>query len=160
MALNRNQIRALRSADSVSFYTDDARRTTITATIKATESDPFEKRLDIVVESRFESFAPGSGSKFVSAYASLLCADTSAHWQSVASTIRDGDDVRLIWSADAATTQALRSAGFRGDVLRIEIARDGGEARFSFDLIVAVREDNTARMVKTKEATDGIAEAA
>lgn len=158
MALNRNQIRALRSADSVSFYTDNESRTTITATIKATESDPFEKRLDIVVESRFESFAPGS--EFASAYASLLCADTSAHWQSIASTIRDGDDVRLIWSADAATTQALRSAGFRGDVLRIEVARDGGEARFSFDLIVAVCEDNTARMVKIKRTSGSIAEAA
>lgn len=158
MALNRNQIRALRLADSVFFHTDDARRTTITATIKATESDPFEKRLDIAVESRIELSTPGS--KFVSAYASLLCADTSAHWQSIASTIRDGDDVRLIWSADAATTQALRSAGFRGDVLRIEIARDGGAARFAFDLITAVCENNTARMIKTKETMDGIAEAA
>ena len=149
MALNRHQIRALRAADTIAIHSRDGESTaTITATVQASESDPFEKRLDIGVESRFESFAPGS--EFASAYAFMTCADTSAHWQSIASTIRDGDDVRLIWASDAATTQALRTAGFHGDVLRIEIARDGGEARFSFDLITAVCEGNTARMIQLK----------
>lgn len=149
MALNRHQIRALRSADSIAIYSRNGENTaTITATIKATDSDPFEKRLDIGVESRFESFAPGS--EFVNAHATILCADTTAHWQSIAGTVRDGDDVRLIWASDAATTQALRAAGFHGDVLRIEIARDGGEARYAFDLITAVCEGNTARMIQLK----------
>lgn len=148
MALNRHQIRALRAADTIAIHSRDSKNTaTITATIKATDSDPFEKRLDITAESLFESFAPGS--EFASAYAFMACADTSAHWQSIASTIRDGDDVRLIWSSDAATTQALRAAGFHGDVLRIEIARDGGEARYSFDLITAVC-DGPARMIQLK----------
>lgn len=148
MALNRQQIRALRAADTIAIHARDEKSATITATLKATESDPFEKRLDIAVESRFESFAPGS--EFDGAYALMTSADTSAHWQSIASTIRDGDDVRVIWSSDAATTQALREAGFHGDVLRIEIARDGGEARYAFDLLTAVCGNNTARMIRLK----------
>lgn len=146
--LTRHDIKALRMADYIAFAaTADA--SSITAIIRASDKNPFEMKREIGVAHSFRSFSAHEESMSYARH-DMLHPELNDHWQSITSLMREGDNLTLSWGADAATTLALRDAGFHGDVLRIRITR-GDDVRFSFDLATSVCEANTARMIHTRK---------
>lgn len=93
------------------------------------------------VEGGFDSLAAHTG------FAMLHTAQYTPTWTTIASLLRVGDALMLVFDGDAHTDENLRKARMHGDVLRLRVRRPNGRV-LTFDVASSTGPDNTARMVR------------
>lgn len=69
------------------------------------------------------------------------------HTGSVFATLKVGDGVAFVFAADDHSTEAMRDAGFHGDVLRLVVRRAGKQVA-EWDLVTRCCSNNSSRMIK------------
>lgn len=169
--LSADDVRALRTADTVSFHYYDGRgyvqltldggeRTGEPRTLTVAEQRAFpqgvdrsaERRRTIDVTTEMHGYGADGWSSWnaeseprAAAFEMINSAQYSDVWRTLVSLMRKGDRLTLAWVADN-NTDNYRAAGLHGDHLKVIIVR--GETRLTFNLVTAVRPDNSARMIR------------
>ena len=157
VGLTSDDVKALRQADQVSFHFHQDQGS-IVATKRVKNPGPFgerERRHEFNVSS---SFSGNKGSKPRQCFAMEHGASYSETWQTIAQSLKAGDEVTLHWSADGERTGYLEGAKvsqdntcaagmeLHADALYLQVRR--GDKRLSFFLSVSICPDNTARMIR------------
>ncbi len=148
--LTKIDVQALRKCDDVSFHYYKG-ETYISATKRANVDEAFstERKHRIDVGQRVEMFGESPWHKEIeSAFAMIHCAYVTPEWTTFAALAKEGDDVKLVWSADGARNGYMTKAGLHGDTLSIEIHRNG--KILTFKLLSCTCENNSARMVQLR----------
>ena len=83
----------------------------------------------------------------IKAFEMIHSAKYSEVWQSIASLLRAGDKVRLVFDADGHSNQITKAKGLHVDTLYLEIMRPSGQ-RLVFQVSSRTGYDNTARMIR------------
>jgi hypothetical protein len=160
--LDAIQVAALRKGDTVCFFHRHVPDTTgetsyICATKKheANPIDPFgprETSIIIPVEWRLRDYTRGEKIPYDSAdwkgFSWIGSARYHEEWVTIASLLRVGDKLTLLWQRGGFTTEAQANATphFYGDSLSLLVER--GERQLQFHIETSVSEDNTARMIR------------
>lgn len=172
--LSADDVRALRTADTVSFHyydgrgyiqlTIDGERSGTLRVLSVADQRAFPQRVDMSAERRrmidvtTEILGYGADGwtgwshetePRAAAFEMVHAAQYSDVWTTLASLIRKGDRLTLKWTADN-NTDITRNAGLHSDHLQLIIVR--GDARLTFNLVTAVRLDNSARMIRRNGA--------
>jgi hypothetical protein len=100
----------------------------------------------IQVDSRVTTYM---GGKVSSAFEMLQACQHSPHWVTITKLLRAGDDLTLLWSADAWTTPSMKVAGFHGDTLDLRVERRGKIMTFRID--TSITRSVTGRMCLTEK---------
>ena len=155
MIIDKDDLRALRAADSISFI-----QTEEGPVIKCYKSTGFGDSIRIlsVADQRvFSERAPmtderartiGEGEhtdKSSIKYVQSIKYDRT--WPTVAASLRAGDDLQLLFEKDYYSYDSLLSAGFHADVLFLDVRR--GKKVFTHYIGVDVARDGFNRMVKS-----------
>ena len=147
MSICKDDIKALRKADSVSFHPriDGA---TIVCTRKAT-TDGYEHELkrnievDVLWQRYDKDFTLETGFAWVSS------AQYDMVWQTAARTIKAGDTLTVICSPHALQTETLTSAGLHGDQMSLRAQPKNTDKPFNkFHIDQCINPGNTARMYR------------
>lgn len=163
--LTADDVKALRAADSVTFFykpnADRAGEIVCRKTVR--NADPFgerERRWTVTTGSEFRGKHAGGapiGPDTATCCESVTSAQYDEVWQTVAAMLKAGDELSLRWGADGFRNGYLESAVIRPgehcageslhvDSLEIVIRRNGKTLVFLLD--VSVCPNNTARMVR------------
>ena|SRR5690349_21407991 len=171
-ALTREDILALKLADSVSFhYVDGVGK--IYASLENREGRifsakeqklfPATDRLNrdrvILVHTEMSGYRDGGDSHNwrldqypkAAAFASIIAPRFDPEWQTTVYILRPGDTLTLIWTADN-NTETIRKASLHTDTLHMDIRRsarlasDPAVLRFHVDTRISL--DNSARMIR------------
>lgn len=129
--LTKVDVAALRKADSVSF-TRDANGSRITMVKKApepTEANPFPQDVyaAITCDSRLRDYEGSMWGRQHDHYRAAhheTSAQLAEEWQTVAATLKAGDELTLEWLC-GNSSEAMRTAGVTVDELRLRVDRDG-----------------------------------
>lgn len=167
--LSADDLRALRTADTVSFHYYDGRgyiQLTINDSandariLSATEQRAFPQGVDmsaarrriIDVSTDMHGYGSDGWSSWnasteprAAGFAMVSSAQYSEVWRTLASILRKGDRLTLQWVADN-NTDNIRSANLHSDHLKLSVQR--GETRLTFNLMTSVCPDNSARMIR------------
>jgi len=156
MILDKDDVRALRKADSISFvmsddgalvlcFLEDAWAGEI-KTLSVADQKAFPKRAD-VTSARVREIGPGKhdGSGPMAYRNSIQYSQT---WPTIAASLRTGDDIGLLFMGDHLTTPAMKKAGLHGDVLFIVVTR--GKKQYTYQVLSSINPDNSNRMVKDR----------
>lgn len=157
--LNKVDIKALKTAENVSFSTNG--KSTIRCTKKITVDGAFEAEAEhIVGVNGYIGKNYGDTRDYSYAREHLSYAHTNDQWQTVASMLREGDEITLRWSADGGRNgyiegvKRIETAGagtydhLHADRFYIDIARPGKNRPFTFLIAAQTCPDNTARMIQ------------
>jgi hypothetical protein len=153
--LDRDDLKALRNADTVCFrYHDEV------ATIECLkrDSDEFgakERRRDITVEGVVYNGYDADGGRARGAemnygFAMFHSAKYTENWRTIVGLLRADDTLRLEFRTDDATNGYVKDAGLHADELWLRIERGEGphRKRLYFLLDASVCPDNSARMCR------------
>jgi hypothetical protein len=153
--LDRDDLKALRTADTVCF-----RHTPEGSTIECTkkEHDEFgdkERRRDIAVLGTVfngydEDGGRARGATMNYGFAMFGSAKYTEQWHTVVQLLRVGDTLRLEFRTDDATNGYVKDAHLHADELYLRVERGDGPTRkrFYFLLDVSICPSNSARMCK------------
>ena len=161
--LDAVQVAALRKADTVCFFhrtVPDATGETsyIDAAKKHKPSpiDPFaphETHIVIPCDFRLREYTRGDDKIAFDAtnwhaFEWIGSAQFSEEWLTIASLLRAGDKLTLLWQRGAWTNESMRNATpqFFGDSLSLIVAREKVTLQFHID--TSVCENNSARMIR------------
>lgn len=165
--LTKDQIDALRNADSVVFRVYRG-RSTIEATIR-TDNDPttdrprilsakqqrifpmndaYERKCEIEVPGFVSDYSLASLKEYKDAAAFYMVHTSkfSMTWQSIVSILKGGDILSLHFVGNKYTNDYVRDKGLNGDAVEMGISRKG--KAFTFVVGTSICPDNSARMVK------------
>jgi hypothetical protein len=157
--LDRQDVAALRAADSVTFHTHKGR-----AFIKAHKrpapgrdvysareqrlypvTDGTERTREITADHSILGCESGWAElKDAAAFYMIGTAQFSATWPTIAELIRAGDQLQLVWTADN-NSQYITNAGLHADELALGITR--GDRTMTLKIGYSVAPDNSARMI-------------
>lgn len=165
--LTRDDLKALRQADTVSFHHYHG-KSCLSATKRVRKAGPFddqERRYEVACASTFSGIcdAPGQMQCFAMEYSSAY----SIEWRTIVGCLKVGDEVTLHWWADgyrsgyverARVTEHSSEGGSPGlgmtlhaDALYLKVRRQtrgGKTVRLGFLVTVSICPDNTARMIR------------
>lgn len=160
--LTADDVKAMRTADSVSFHFTRSEGSTIRATKRVKKPGPFddrERHHEVQTGTSFNGFHE-SGLRVATdnaiCFEMIMSAEYCEVWQTVVAFLKPGDVLRLNWYADAMTSgyvkesvttvEGSRGCNLHADALYLRVQR--GEKRFAFLLDVSVCPSNTARMIR------------
>lgn len=146
-ALTKDDLKALRTADSVTFsHGSDGRH--YVRGIRRLTVDGFETevRREIRVPSNIRSYDSDRKRSYGHAFEMINSAQYDDDWKTVVSLLRTGDELALLWYAGNSNAY-VSDANLRRDELRLIVNR--GNRRLSFLIDVSVCADNTARMTQS-----------
>ena len=142
--ITSQDIRALKNADSVTFYRRADGTSGIVGHLRSDRSDTgYEQRHDVAVSSTVEVYGGRADAYQCNAWWGYSRHDAVA--QTVIWSLRAGDDVSLKWTG-ANQSPVLDDAGLVRDELRVIVTR--GKTRRVYLAAVQVGLDNTARMIR------------
>ena len=151
--ITKIEIAALRKADSVSFHNPPNGEAYICAIKRkeVTTANPFadDIRITVPCESRLRDY---EGSFITSratftAFDMIHSAQGDDGWQTIASLLRDGDALTLVWQRGAWSSPDLTDKGYVGDLLLLIVQRSDKRLTFAVGHYVGPRH-SSARMVR------------
>lgn len=142
--LTKTDIAAMKKADSICFYYDREKGSTIHAIKKESETNPFEQRYTInSIESKFTCYGDirhfSKGFQWVSYTYCDFC------WQTFLHIVKPGDIVSFHWITDN-NNQYVKDANLHVDQFHLIVKRK--EKIFDLMLKSETCPGNTARMVQ------------
>ena len=169
------ELAALRKADAVSFHLRDGNCYLVASKeTESTPADPFappRRSVTITAESQVTDYTPlhwtrtyFSDSQYKSGklpagtqcFAMLHSAQYLPEWRTIASLLKVGDAIRLVWLCNAWRSPANEARGTVGDRMNVEVRRSGKV--LTFRLLDYVGDNCSARMVKMPIPAEEVAE--
>ena len=147
--LTKNQVQALRTADSIVFRRVLLSKENNSAIdrielIKKGQDGPWTTEQRIVID-----MLPGFEIKRYRAFAHIGSAQFDNIWATISGLIKEGDILQLHWAADYHTNNLMEERGLHGDVLQLIVKRKN--KRFTFVIDSTTTLDNSARMIQKEE---------
>jgi hypothetical protein len=169
--LTKIQIAALRKANRIVFShrEGDKDGDSVIRAIKEnrpSEKDPFAQDVECEIpcswsltdyaegDSRITYTAQKAGQ--FRAFEMIHVAQYEECWKTIASLLREGDALTLLWKRNAWNTGNLTDVNLHGDGLDLQI--DRGKTRLTFHIRMSVCPDNTARMIRVPYSSTRAAE--
>jgi hypothetical protein len=155
--LTKIDIKALRKCDRVCFDYRDG-KSAIRAIKSAPDGEPFDndKTHRIECEHRetvYREDGSTYGQKLASCFDMIHSAKYDREWLTIVGLLREGDELRLCWSAGGASNGYIKDAKLRGDTLTLEVRRNGN-SKYSFHLATQVCAVNSASMCQLEAARE------
>jgi hypothetical protein len=148
--LTKEQIVALRKADSVSFRSQKNNNISIDAVRQ------IRKNGKLVREDDYTIPVTTNLNEHFECFSMIHASQLDPNWLSITSTLRVGDKLSLVWNRGGHTTQHLESAGFAGDSLELQIKRKDS-IKYQFIIAVEVGKANsTSRMIRDKREVKSV----
>lgn len=154
--LTRDDITALRKADTISFVLSPA-TSYIACSFNGADGKE-QSRREINVEHHLATYDNEKGARKPLAEVAvchyfMATSKNDELWQTIASVLRTGDCVSLLWLRSAMTNNYMREAGLFGDRLDLLVERKNNKPgsrtkRLRFTLATQCCQDNTARMIR------------
>lgn len=157
-ALTREDLKALRRAERVSFFRTPT-RSYIKASREKTDASDFDLNHEIPAYSTIDLCVPDhktwddSKTPLVEvAYCHhlLYVYQEEDHWATIAWLLKGGDRLEMYWYRDAATNGYMKDANLHGDTLNLIVHRSekGRRKKLIFLIERQTCQDNTARMIR------------
>jgi len=155
--LTREQLRAIRKAQSISFHGNslvgrDGKlydEHTIRAGLDRSGSDTVVEIRVNGAFGRWDSFGHHTGK--ATGFAMIGSSQFSPTWRTIAGLLREGDEIHLSWLADHHSNGYVHAVGLHVDVLKLTIVRKspttGKKSEMHFEVEIGVSPDNSARMI-------------
>jgi hypothetical protein len=157
--LTREQLRAIRKAQSISFHGNslvgrDGKlydEHTIRAGLDRSGNDTV---VEIRVNGsfgRWNHYGRRTDTGKCTGFAMISASQHSPAWRTIAGLMREGDELHLSWLADYHNNGYVNAVGLHADVLKLTIVRKspttGKKSEMHFEVEMGVSPDNSARMI-------------
>lgn len=144
MKLSKEDLKALKNADSVCFDLSNGNHSIHAVKERENSEDGFRQtvKMDVAgsVTSYQSDFTPTHG------FVYLGSIKFDAQWQTVVSFLKENDELWLRWTADAGNGY-VKDANLHYDTLHLTVKRS---KQFEFHIYDSVCPDNSARMLRDR----------
>lgn len=149
-----SSIKALRTADDVYGVYYEGKyclRAVKRATSQQRENDPWvdDQTIDVEVDGGIAAYGGNGG--YYTSFEPTACFASLWQSKSIWQILKPGDRIRLRWSRDGGSSENLRSVGWVGDSVSVQIIRKAdvnGRRPLEFLAATYCGPDNSARFVR------------
>ena len=161
VVLDKMALAALRMANTVSFHHTDGKSTIRASKLLKTELNPFAPReasVTVPCNARISDYERGAkqGTEVygegLESYTAFAWQSLDDPWQTIASSLKVGDELTLHWLRGGFSTVAMKSADLHCDALYLRIRR--GNKRLTFLVEFYCGENTNRRMVRHRPRLD------
>lgn len=146
MQLDKIDVSALRKANDICFHHRGGEHY-IRCLFRPSEDTPYETERRIDVEGRIRAYDQDVPTDRRDAFHMLHGSRMNPVWTTIASLLRGGDELVLVWVA-GNDSEVVREAGLHQDELMLLVHR-GGKPKWTFLIDARTCPDNTARLVRS-----------